>query len=65
MVYNGAGGGIMDRSDFMDALYHTINTTEYLEIATLIEEAEDASLYVELLDGSRYHILVSPTDLHF
>ncbi|MDO5336482.1 MAG: hypothetical protein Q4E89_03330 [Eubacteriales bacterium] len=55
----------MDKITFLQILYRILNTTGRLSIVTLAEVQEENALYVELSDGSKYRIQVSPTNCFF
>lgn len=55
----------MDKITFLETLYRILNTTGRLSIVTLAEDEQECALYVELSDGSKYRIQVSPTNCFF
>ena len=55
----------MKNEDFIGKLYHILNRTSQLELASLIVEDHKDRIYLELMNGEKFCLLIEKTDKMF
>ncbi len=52
----------MKNEEFIWKLYHILNRTKQLDLASLIVEEEEGRVYLELMDGEKFCLVIEKTD---
>ncbi len=55
----------MKNEEFIWKLYHILNRTKQLDLASLVVEKHKDRIYLELMDGEKFCLIIEETDKMF